>query len=58
MKPEVTLFVGGEGYGGWTDIEISMGLEQIAGSFDLATTERWPGQWQARRIERGQACRV
>jgi prophage tail gpP-like protein len=58
MKPEVTLFVGGEGYGGWTDIEISMGLEQIAGSFDLATTERWPGQWQARRIERGQPCRV
>jgi len=57
-RPEIILEVDGQRYGGWKSIDISRGLEQCAGMFRLAVTDRWPQQAQARPIVAGAACRV
>jgi prophage tail gpP-like protein len=54
--PDVTLQVNGSSYAGWQTIGITLGIEQIAGTFDLTTTERWPNQPSAWRINPGDAC--
>lgn len=56
--PDVTLQVAGRLYGGWKSIRITRGIEQIAGSFELTVSDRWPGQETARPIRPGQACTV
>lgn len=56
--PDVRLEVDGTLYGGWTSIAITRGLEQLAGTFDLSVTERWPGQAAPRPVNLGAACRV
>ncbi|SNS05491.1 Mu-like prophage tail protein gpP [Humidesulfovibrio mexicanus] len=55
---DVRLEVGDMLYGGWASIVIRRGLEQVAGSFELALTERWPGQDIPRPIAPGARCRV
>ncbi|EEG08223.1 phage baseplate assembly protein [Pseudogulbenkiania ferrooxidans] len=55
MPDVCELKVGGMIYGGWTDIEIQRGLEQVSGQFSLQVTERWPGQSEPRPIRPGQA---
>lgn len=40
--PEVTLTVGGVSWSGWTGVRVRRGLEQVAGTFSLELTERWP----------------
>ncbi|MDO9631219.1 MAG: hypothetical protein Q7I92_04890, partial [Humidesulfovibrio sp.] len=55
---DVRLEIEGGLYGGWTSITIRRGLEQVAGSFELAVTERWPGQDIPRPIKPGAPCRV
>jgi prophage tail gpP-like protein len=42
--PDVRLQVNGREYGGWTSARVTRGIEAIAGSFDLAVSERWDGQ--------------
>lgn len=56
--PDVILQVNGANYSGWETVSVTLGIEQIAGSFDLTVTERWPNQPQAWRIGLGDACRV
>jgi prophage tail gpP-like protein len=56
--PETLIYVGDSRFGGWTQVRIRRGIEQIAGDFTLTVTEKWPGQWSVRRIKRGDACRV
>lgn len=58
MTPRAELKVGGAIYGGWKSIRIERGMEQIAGTFTLSTTERWAGQAERRPIKPGQACQV
>jgi prophage tail gpP-like protein len=55
---DVTLTVNGADYGGWEEIRISRGMERIAGSFEFAVSERWPGQVRSRPIRPGDACSV
>lgn len=52
------LKAGAAFYGGWTSLRITRSIEQIAGTFELSITERWPGQPQASPIRAGQACQV
>lgn len=52
------LFVGGQIYAGWTELEIQRGLEQIAGQFSLVVTEKWPGQDEPRPVRPGLPCVV
>jgi prophage tail gpP-like protein len=43
-------------YGGWKSIHIKRGMEQVAGTFELSVSERWPGQDVPRPIRPGAAC--
>lgn len=52
------LKVGGQIYGGWEDIRIQRGLEQISGQFSLQLSERWQAQATPRPVRCGQACVV
>lgn len=55
---DVILTVAGRHYGGWEEVTINRGIEQIAGDFSLVVTERWPGSWDNTRIRRGDPCAV
>lgn len=58
-RDEVTLVADGLEYGGWTSIEISAGIEQLARDFTLDITWRWPGSGDSpARIRRGSRCEV
>lgn len=52
------LLVGGKRYGGWKDIEIQRGMEQLSGRYTLSVTDRWPGQYEPRPILPGMASQV
>jgi prophage tail gpP-like protein len=54
----VELRVGGNYFGGWESTKINLGVEQLAGTFDLTVTDCWnteQGQ-QVMQIKPGQAC--
>lgn len=50
------LYIGTEIYGGWQRVSVTRSIEQVAGSFDLEVTERWPGQAASRPIRPGEKC--
>lgn len=54
----IELKVGGGVFSGWESMEIKTGIEQIAGTFRLGITERWPGQDTPAPIMPGFACEV
>lgn len=56
--PDIRLSVDGVLYGGWKSIRVSRSIEQVAGSFQLAVSELWPGQDFERRIKDGDACEL
>lgn len=56
--PDVRLHIDGVRYGGWQQVRIQRSMEQVAGSFELAVSERWPGQDTPRPIRPGAQCRV
>lgn len=58
MQPDVRLKVDGSLYGGWQEIRIRRSIQQVAGMFELAVTERWSGQDTPRPIRPGAACQV
>ena len=58
MGGVVELKVNGGIFGGWESMEIKTGIEQIAGTFQLVVTERWPGQDTPAPIMAGFPCEV
>lgn len=58
QKPDVRLEINGVKYGGWTKIGIRRGIGQVAGTFELSISERWPGQPIPAHIELGASCVV
>lgn len=58
MADVCELRVGGQIYGGWKDIRIQRGLEQVSGQFTLGLSERWDGQTEPRPVRCGQAAVV
>jgi prophage tail gpP-like protein len=52
------LKVDGVFYGGWKRVRVSRSIEQMAGSFDIEITERWPGQPERTPIRPGQKCQL
>jgi len=56
--PDVTLKVGGVIYGGWTAINIKRSLSQVAGTFSLELTDKYPGAQASYKFRRDSACRV
>lgn len=58
MGGVVELKVKGGIFSGWERMEIRTGIEQIAGTFRLDVTERWPGQDTPTPILPGFDCEV
>lgn len=56
--PEVLLTVDGREWGGWKSYRINLGMQQLAGAFDLGLTERWAGQAERRALRVGAPCTV
>ena len=56
--PNVELQIGGMAYGGWESMRLQIGMEQLAGTFELQTFDRWPEQFVERPIRPGQSCRI
>lgn len=56
MLGRAELSVGTEIYGGWQRVSVTRSIEQVANSFDLEVTERWPGQSTSRPIRPGEKC--
>ena len=54
----LTLKVGGQVFSGWKSVSLGLGLEQIAGTYDLAITERWPNQPREWSIPPGSLCEI
>lgn len=52
------LLVDGRIYGGWLEISVERSIEQIAGSFELQLTARWPGADVAQGLREGLPCEV
>jgi len=57
-QTSVVLTVNGTQYGGWTEVEIRRGIEQISGTFTLGVTERWADRSEPWPIKHGDACTV
>lgn len=53
---DVELIINGQAYSGWERIDVQLGMEQLAGSFDLTLIDRWPGLAQPRPVKAGQRC--
>lgn len=58
QSPAPVLLVNGKIYGGWQSASITLGMEQIAGTFELTTTDRWPGHPEQWAINPGDECRL
>jgi prophage tail gpP-like protein len=59
--PDLVLQVGDARYSGWETVGVVLSLEQLAGTFQLSVSERWPApdaQADRRRILPGEACTV
>lgn len=54
----VTLTVNNSKYSGWKKININIGLEQMAGTFELTVSEKWPNSPAVRKIKRDDACTI
>ncbi len=54
----LTLRVGGNIHAGWKEINVRTGIEQLAGTFELSVTERWPEQPEDWVIPAGEYCEV
>ncbi|MEW6648144.1 MAG: phage baseplate assembly protein [Pseudomonadota bacterium] len=55
---DVQLKIGNQVYGGWTQVKVRRSLDLFASTFDLAYTDRWPGQNGARPIALGAAAEL
>lgn len=57
-NPEITVKIDGRESGGWKEVRINKGIEQIAGTFDLKVADKWPGQLTRITFRPGDACEV
>ncbi len=57
MADDVVLTVDGNIYGGWTSMNITHSLEDMAGQFSLSLTMKWPDA-TSMPIKQGQSCTV
>jgi len=43
QEESITLTVGGTIYSGWTEVEVTRGIDRMAGNFHISVTEGWAG---------------
>ncbi len=58
MPDDVVLTVGGAEHRGWKTLQVKRSLEELAGSFELTVSDRWPGSAAGKKIVDGQAASV
>jgi prophage tail gpP-like protein len=56
--PDISLMVNDQEHKGWTNVSVDRSIEQLAGSFQLGITERFPGQQEKWKIRNGDLCTV
>lgn len=56
MSEVATLIAAGYEHRGWTSVSVTRSIEAFSGSFQIALTERWPGESQIRPIPPGAGC--
>lgn len=54
--PDITLTVNGVVYGGWKTADVRLGIEQIAGTFELGITELWADRKEPWPVRHGDKC--
>jgi prophage tail gpP-like protein len=54
----ICLAVRGMLWRGWETVSLHRSIEQVAHTFDLRVTERWPGQPDRREIKPSMACAI
>lgn len=54
--PDLSLTISGRRYGGWEKARVQRAINQLAGSFSLTLSDRWPGQPQRQALKRGAPC--
>lgn len=54
----VTLDIAGRAFGGWKEVSIKRSIENFAGGFELALTERYPRQVEIRPVRTGESCKL
>lgn len=57
-REKLTMHVDGRIYGGWKSARIRHSIEQIAGTFQVTITERWPEQPVGWAIPAGEYCEL
>ncbi|HWF01547.1 MAG TPA: hypothetical protein VG248_17225 [Caulobacteraceae bacterium] len=55
---ELTLVVGDSQISGWTDVRVTRRIEACPNDFEIAFTERFPGEASELLVQAGQACVV
>jgi prophage tail gpP-like protein len=55
---DLTLEVGGAAISGWTDIEVTLGIERCPSDFRVQLTERFPGEAKTVEVKPGDPCKV
>lgn len=58
MNDELTLKVDGKRLSGWTDVSVTLGMQQIPNSFRISATQESPILRDASSVREGQACEV
>ncbi len=53
---DVKLTINGKIWSGWTAVRIGRGVERFPSDFEVALTERYPGEAGTLLVEAGQAC--
>lgn len=54
----VEIKVGSQIFGGWKGYRIELGIEQVAGTYDLSVSEKWSGQTTQRQIRTGDFSQI
>ena len=52
------LKVDGAAYQGWTHVRVQLGLDRLAGTFELGITDRFPGDHDKYKFKLGSRCTV
>lgn len=55
---EVVIIIDGKALTGWEEVHVVRGCERVPSAFDVAATERYPGQYGEVWIEAGAPCQV
>jgi prophage tail gpP-like protein len=58
MNDDLTLIVGEAVLSGWRSVRVTRGIERCPSDFEIALTERYPGEADAFVVQAGYPCRV